>query len=211
MENPTYFSSPLGWSSLVVLLLLLAAMLACRVGEAAHPGPMCGFDDPEGLDFDTCSDVHDSEADEPWAWPPSGEGPPADVADDGPWDVPPDWGHDGTAPLRPTWMGNSGFLIQHIDEWQEAEAALNLRPNPPHGKKEMSRKGVATLTDDEDFAPGGMPSSIPSGYVFKTGTLGLGLYKDAPAPPQGANLSASLFANSRSKATPTNRCPSAEF
>ncbi len=156
-----------------------------RVGQAAVPGPgTCCLDDPE------LPHLLESEDDLDGLQPPS-----AQVSDDDGMD----WGEflvldpaneahtsdppRGAASLQPTWMGNSGFLDQHIDEWQEAEAALNLQPAPPRGNKVKSSKGVAALTDNEDFAAGSAPSSIPSGYVFKTGPHGLGLYKDAPVQP----------------------------
>ncbi len=139
-----------------------------RVGQAAVPGPgACCLDDPDMPDL--IEPDSDSENLQP---------PPAQASDD----EEPDWTEyqalerddggyvsdhaDLDSPLIPAWMGNSGFMEQHIEEWQTAEDAVNLRPAPPRAtRKRKPADDAATLIGDEEFAPGSLPCSIPGGYV----------------------------------------------
>jgi hypothetical protein len=162
------------------------------IGQASVPGPHAGLDDPDG-DFEwqlqndatnhqeTCGqcDFHSDD---------DGMPPLISDVDDAFDTLHLDHQADSheaqeVGSALPTWMGNSGFLDHHVDDWQAAEKAVDLLPAPPRCRKEGLTKDAAAIASDEDFAPGNVPRDIPSGYVFKLGPHGLGLYRDAPAQP----------------------------
>ena len=172
-----------------MLLLWLVALVGYRVGEAKNPGPgtigaqltgISTLDSPDGL------------------WPEDedeGDLPPLCETDEEPWMVQDtveassddeccqsiDRGAMGT----PVWFGDVGLPDEHIQAWRTAEAALRLGSQPSTSKagfakaKPKAKAAKRTLdTTAKEFVPAQAFSGAVPDFVFKTGPVGLGYYKD---------------------------------